>query len=32
MNTMVNQINSMEKGMIGIQEKFIKSENERVKK
>ena len=31
MNTMVNHLNSMEQGMIGIQEKFIELENERLK-
>ena len=30
-NTMVKHVKSMEQGMIGIQEKFIESENERVK-
>ena len=31
MNIMVNHVNSTEKGMIGLQEKFIESENERLK-
>ena len=31
MNSMVKHVNSMEQVMIGIQEKFIESENERLK-
>ena len=30
MNTMVKHFNSMEQGMLGLQEKFTESENERV--
>ena len=31
MNSMVNNVSSMEQGMVGIQEKFIESDNDRVK-
>ena len=30
--TVMKHVNYMEQGMIGIQEKFVESENERVKK
>ena len=31
MNNMLKYVNSMEQGMIGLKEKFIESDNERVK-
>ena len=31
MNTMVKHVNSMEQGMVGLQDKFIESKNQRVK-
>ena len=32
MNSMVKNVNSMEQGMIGLQDKFIESGNDRLKK